>query len=242
MASYMLSDPPLTLAIDTSQALGSMSFFRGHSLLTVHALGGGQPHSSGLFLHVSVLCEELGIGLSMIDLYAVTSGPGSFTGLRIGLTAVKAWAQVFGKPVVPVSSLEALAAQAPGSGEGTPRVPVLDARRGQIFAGLYRRHSGELVACGEERVQSPSDFLCELERLEGAERPIFITPEPELLAPHIAASTFSSAPIQTATRILAPWIGRLGIARAARGDVVDALMLDASYIRRSDAELKWKEL
>ena len=97
--------------------------------------------------------------MDQIDVFAVAAGPGSFTGLRVGLTAVKAWAEVHGKPIAAVSGLEAiaaesLAAKAPGVSSAHFIAPFLDARRGQLFGAIYRRDSGDRdgLDAGQRRV------------------------------------------------------------------------------------------
>src|SRR5260370_18554190 len=101
----------LILAIDTSTRSGSLAVLRGEMALAAVAAHEGEPHSSGLFRSLSGVLRELKLDLHQIDLFAVATGPGSFTGLRVGLTAVKAWAEVFGKPIPAISTLEANRAQ-----------------------------------------------------------------------------------------------------------------------------------
>ena len=101
----------LILAVDTSTRAGSVAVLREGRLLGVRASCATEPHASGLFVDLQSLLDELGISIATFDLFAVASGPGSFTGLRIGLTAAKAWAEAFNRPVVAVSSLDAIALQ-----------------------------------------------------------------------------------------------------------------------------------
>jgi tRNA threonylcarbamoyladenosine biosynthesis protein TsaB len=249
----------LILAVDTSSILGSIAVARTENQLGVVSARSPEGFSSRLFRQVELLTGKLGISLKEIDLYAVNAGPGSFTGLRVGLTAVKAWAEVYQKPIAAVSGLEAVAAQSKamsgemsgngddgpnggadeerGEGGGRIVVPVIDARRGQIYGGVYQRTRHGLEARGEGCVMTATEFLRELgKRFERCEA-TFITPGPELLRGPLMESEFSGSPMEIASPALAPWIAQLGLGKAGRGECVDALQLEANYIRRADAEL-----
>jgi tRNA threonylcarbamoyladenosine biosynthesis protein TsaB len=228
----------LILAVDTSGATGSVAVLRDSRVVGQVAECSSEPYSSRLFRHVHSLFKELSLALRDVDVLAVGAGPGSFTGLRVGLTAVKAWAEVYGKPIVPVSGLEAVAAQA-GPSDGMLGA-VLDARRGQIFGGLYRPELERLVRLGEEVVMTAGEFLEYIGKQNGSEALTFVTPTPGLVVDAVRESEFRKARIEGVSPVLAPIIGRLGYARAQRGEVVDAIGLDANYVRRSDAEQSWK--
>jgi tRNA threonylcarbamoyladenosine biosynthesis protein TsaB len=228
------------LAVDTSTPSGSVAVLEDERVLGLVATDVEETYSSRMFRQLNFLLGELGLQAEQFDLYAVAAGPGSFTGLRVGLTAVKGWAEVYGKPVAAVSGLEAVAAQA--SGELEWIAPVMDARRGQIYGGLYRRDSasGALVREGDEVVMTAPEFLAELRGRTGRASPCFATPSPGVLASALEASALRGARVEPVSPILAAVVGRLGGQRAQRGATVDALTLDANYIRRSDAELLWK--
>jgi tRNA threonylcarbamoyladenosine biosynthesis protein TsaB len=192
-----------------------------------------------MFRHLEFLLNDLAVKLDQVDLFAVSAGPGSFTGLRVGLTAAKGWAEVYKKPVAGISALEAVAIQ---SRVTTPVVvPVLDARRGQVYFGLYRREETGLVLDGEECVATPQEFIAAL-RGEVCDYTLtIVTPDTDVisaLAPHFEPGL---AAVETVSSVLAPFIGRIGYERASRGKVSDALTLDANYVRRTDAEMKWKD-
>jgi tRNA threonylcarbamoyladenosine biosynthesis protein TsaB len=200
-----------------------------------------------MFRHLEFLLKELSLRLEEFDLFAVAAGPGSFTGLRVGLAAVKGWAEVYRKPIAAVSGLEAVAAQS--HSRPSLVVPVLDAHRGQVYFGLYRRtgERGEnrLALEGEECVMTPEEFLESLRARCAASGCTIVTPAPSLISG--AASRYETAhaaiervQIDEVSAVLAPHVGRLGYLRAQRGEVVDSLTLDANYVRRTDAELHWK--
>lgn len=235
----------LLLAVDTAAPTGSLAVMRDAALVGEISTASEEPYSSRLFRQLDFLLREVQLGTKDFDAFAVAAGPGSFTGLRVGLTAVKAWSEVFAKPIVAVSGLEAVAAQAHVPNEKAWIVPVLDARRGQIFAGVYRREDLELAQAEDERVCTADELLLQLGQHQSAEL-IFISPNAAILD-HLAAkiragetSRAATCKFQSASAVLAPVIGRLAMARAARGEFTDALRLDANYIRRSDAELLWK--
>ena len=235
----------LLLAVDTAAPVGSLAVIRDAQLLGEISTASDEAYSSRLFRHLEFLLHELKLETKDFDVFAVAAGPGSFTGLRVGLTAVKAWAEVFSKPIVAISGLEAVAAQAQEMSEKALIVPVLDARRGQVFAGVFRRADSGLAQAEDERVCTDDELLAQLGQHENTEL-IFVSPHATILnqlAAKIAAnkqSRFASPKFQSASAVLAPIIARLAIARAVRGEFTDALHLDANYIRRSDAELLWK--
>ena len=228
----------LILSMDTSTQAGSLAVLRDTRVIGEISTWVDETYSSRMFRHLEFLLRELGLDLEQVDLYAVAAGPGSFTGLRVGLTAVKGWAEVYGKPIAAVSGLEAVAAQAHAA--ELLLAPILDARRGQIYAGCYERREALLRRLGDEVVMTPEEFLDHLACLAGERRVAFASPTPEVIGEPVARSQFHGSVIESVSTVLAPIIGRLGLARAQRGELVDALTLDANYVRRSDAEMLWK--
>jgi tRNA threonylcarbamoyladenosine biosynthesis protein TsaB len=206
------------------------------------------PYSMRLFRDIAVLQETASFRLDQVDVFAVSSGPGSFTGLRVGLTAVKAWAEVHGKPIAAISGLEAIAAESltgeTRSGSTARYVaPFLDARRGQIFGAIYERFSGDaigLTLASDESILSPEEFL---ELVKGkSDQPIqLVSPTPDVLPATRIKEILQDASVMRVSAALAPAIGRLGFEQAKRGDLVDAIRLEANYVRRSDAESAWKD-
>lgn len=237
----------LTFALDTSSPAGSLAVLRDDRVIGTVSTWTDEIYSSRMFRHLEFLLKDLALDLGEFDLFAVAAGPGSFTGLRVGLAAVKGWAEVYGKPIAAVSGLEAVAAQS--TSYSPTVVPVLDAHRGQVYSGIYRRNGapGEkrLALEGEERVMTPEEFIESLDRRGDVPGCAIVTPMPALISG--AASRYETAharaqpiPVEEVSSVLAPHVGRLGYLRAQRGDVVDSLTLDANYIRRTDAELRWK--
>lgn len=229
----------LILAVDTSTQAGSLAVLRDARVIGAVSTWSEEAYSSRMFRHLEFLLRELSLSLSEIELFAVAAGPGSFTGLRVGLTAVKGWAEAYGKPIAAVGALEAVAAQAHAPTKLI--VPVVDARRGQVFAGVYRRGDDRLDREGDEVVMTADEFLALLPARSKGVPPSFISPTPEVFAGALERSSFRGSPVELASPVLAPIVGRLGYARALRGELVDALTLDANYVRRSDAELLWKD-
>jgi tRNA threonylcarbamoyladenosine biosynthesis protein TsaB len=230
----------LILALDTSSPAGSLAILRDEKVIGEISTWSEETYSSRMFRHLEFLLRELSLALEQFDLFAVAAGPGSFTGLRVGLAAAKGWAEVYRKPIAAISGLEAVAAQSHST--APVLVPVLDARRGQVYFGFYRRLGPEKPALaleGEECVMSPEEFLEALEARAGNSDCAIVSPTPEVLSGVL--SRFETAPpLERVSTVLAPLIGVLGFRRAQRGEAVDALTLDANYVRRSDAEVHWK--
>ena len=239
------------LAIDTSTQSGGAAVLEGDSVLSSIFEEGVGPRegtapvypseefSSKLFRYVGSVLEKAGIGLANMDVFAVTAGPGSFTGLRVGLTAVKAWSEVYGKPIAAISGLEAIAAQS--SAHSGHIVAFADARRGQVFGAVFDRLDGRFRLIGDEVVARPEDFLDQIVKINCDIPLAFISPTPGLMQEMIAASSLGDSAVERTSEDLAPWIGRLAYGKALRGELVDALTLDANYVRREDAEMYWKD-
>lgn len=237
----------LVLALDTSSPSGSLAVLRDEKVIGVVSTASSEVYSSRMFRELEFLLGELSLRMEQFELFAVAAGPGSFTGLRVGLAAVKGWAEVYRKPIAAVSALEAVAVQ--GHSSAALVVPVLDARRGQLYFGLYRRAANvaaaesRLVLDGEEYVMTPAEFFEALRERAGGSEFAIVTPQPELFSALALQNeiTALSGVIEPASAVLAPFIGQLGFRQAQRGELADPLTLDANYVRRTDAELHWKE-
>ena len=236
----------LLLAIDTANDAGSLAVLKDGRVSGEISTASDEPYSSRLFRQLDLLLRESQLRTSDFDVFAVGSGPGSFTGLRVGLAAAKAWAEAFSKPIVAISGLEAVAVQLEKVAPESLIAPVLDARRGQIYVALYRVRDLRLVAEESEQVCTAEEFLQQVESRAGNDQIRFISPCPAVIKPILdawkPASSRISRTVEPATAALAPIIGRLAFERARRGEFTDALHLDANYVRRSDAELLWKAL
>ena len=224
----------LILAVDTASPSGSLAVLRDEKVIGTIATNTGETYSSRMFRQLEFLIGDLGLSLDAFDLFAVNAGPGSFTGLRVGLTAAKAWAEVYAKPAVPVSGLRAVAEQSCGHGV---LVPLLDARRGEVYFGFYERDAGELAQRGEDRVGSADEFLSAVTR---EKRCTVVSPDFAAFPDGRTRLQDRGIACEAVPWILAPVVGRLAYRAAQRHEVVDALALDANYVRRSDAELHWK--
>jgi tRNA threonylcarbamoyladenosine biosynthesis protein TsaB len=176
-----------------------------------------------------------------VDAYAAAAGPGSFTGVRVALATVKAWAEVYGKRIAAVSRLEALSAGASG---GTVLVAAFaGANRGEVFGAVYQRHGTGLVRLGDEMVIAPGKFVEAAAELAKGESISWISTDAECVVSEEAwqARELRGEKVECVSSVRAPMIGRVGLAALAEGRFTDVLALDANYVRRPDAEVFWKD-
>jgi len=219
----------LILAIDTSWKHGSLALARSDAasfeLLETASLTGG-AFSAELVPQIAAVLARRNLGKQEIDGFAVVSGPGSFTGLRVGLAAIKGLVEVLKKPIATVSVLEALAI---ASGANGRVFAALDAQRGEVFLGEYNVQPETLQAMSlrQESLVKREVFLTALPM--GAN---VVTPDAS-----IAASLASGTTVLQVERPGAEWIARIGLRKILAGQTVTAEDLDANYVRRSDAEI-----
>ena len=228
------------MAIDTCDSRGSVAVLRDEAVLKIVAHESQEDYSLWLLPAVSECLLGGGLRMEDVDAYAVAAGPGSFTGVRVGLTTVKAWAEVYGKRIVGVSRLEALAAEASG---GTPWVAVFaNAQRGQVFGAVYNRRGTGLLSLGEEMVIAPGKFVESAAEFAGDEGISWVSTDAECVISEAAwkAREMRGERVELVSSVRAPMIGRIGLAASAAGRFTDVVALDANYVRRTDAEIFWK--
>jgi tRNA threonylcarbamoyladenosine biosynthesis protein TsaB len=231
----------ITLAVDTSEARGSVAVLRDGQAQGVKGHDTGTDYSEWLLPAVDVVLAMASTRMTELDLLAVATGPGSFTGVRVGLTTTKAWAEVYSKPVVGVSRLEAMAHSLPLPVETGFVAACYDAQRSQLFAALYR-HAAGLTLVESEQVIPAEAVLNWVHERAGGQSVTWISLDPELVMalPGWQPRATRGDTMQRCTAQLAVSIGRLAEERARTGMFTDPLELDANYVRRSDAEIFWK--
>lgn len=232
----------ITLGIDTCEARGSIAVRKDGVLKSVQKHESAEDYSSWLLPAVERGLAAAGASLREIQLLSVASGPGSFTGVRVGLTAVKAWAELFGIRVVAVSRLEVMARQVVGASGFV--AASFDAQRGQVFGGLYKCDGGrDWSLIEEEMVIAPEGFVEWVAGQTGGETVQWISLDPTLFSglPEWKARAEVGERMVLSTDALAAGVAELGEERAREGKFADPLVLDANYVRRSDAEIFWKD-
>ncbi len=230
----------LILALDTCDVRGSVALLRSDTVLQIESHHTDEDYSSWLLPAVGRVLTATRVELREVEVFAAAAGPGSFTGVRVGLTTVKAWAEVYGRGIAAVSRLEALARES--SGKAAYLAPFFDARRNQVFGALFRRGGADLARIEEEMVITADKFLDWCVAKSGGERIDWISTDPKCLAEAAQwpARLAASETIEVIFPVLAPRIGKIGYQLAREGRLIDALALDANYVRRSDAEILWK--
>jgi tRNA threonylcarbamoyladenosine biosynthesis protein TsaB len=217
----------LILSIDTSGKNGSVALARGDAdhfeLIATSPVEGG-TFSAQLIPQIARLLSENNLKKSDIDAFAAATGPGSFTGLRIGLTAVKGLAEILNKPIAAVSVLEACVLKSGIKYDDARVFAALDAQRNEVYLGEYMLNKGR-ATCIDELLVTREEFV---KRVQGK---VAVTPDEEL------AKIARSADVLQIERPTSADIARIGLQKIARGETVSVEELDANYIRRSDAEI-----
>lgn len=220
----------LTLAIDTSNTLGSIALLRGEVVLAERVLQLGQAHGQSLIPGLQQLFNEQQLRPNQCELIAVGVGPGSFTGLRVGIVCAKTWAYATGCPLVGVSTFAAIAGNAPAR-IGNLQV-IADAQRGDLFAQGFHREASDWTPDTSIRILPATTWKSEL-ALDAAVIGPGIPKVSDLVGPEChLLSVESNLP-------LAAWIGRLGVREAIAGRFSDPWKLEPLYLRRSSAEDTW---
>lgn len=215
------------LALDTTSEHGSVAVRSNSQTVSEVALRSTEGFAHLIFPAIEEALSHAGIALKEMDGFAATSGPGSFTGVRVGLSAIKGLAEGTGKPAVGISNLKVLSS----FGKNPLRAVILDARRGEVYGAVYDSH---LTPFAPEVVLP---FPAWLETLREAEYE-FVTTAGSPFWIALQGTRFAEMPFTEAPPALAP---ALALCAEIADTWLDPAALDANYIRRPDAELLWKE-
>ena len=224
----------LLLTLDTSTPAGSVAISRGEHLLGEVLLETGANHTDRLLQTIHQLLADLGLGVGEMDAFGVVLGPGSFTGLRVGIATVKGLALATGRPAAGVSSLATLAAGLP-----FVRFPVcalLDARKKEVYAGLFDCRHGRPQPLEAEVAVPPERLLARLTAdtvFVGNGAEVYRTLIIRHLGPH---AHFAPWPLVAPRAALAALLV-LDRLRAGEGGGGEALL--PRYLRLAEAELAW---
>lgn len=219
----------LVLAFESSAKAASVALCRDGKMISQYSQCSGLTHSRTLLPMAEDMLKNAELTIRDVDAFAVAHGPGSFTGVRIGVSTVKGLAWAADKPCVGVSTLEAMAWH--GVSAGGYVCPVMDARRNQVYNAIFRIENGKPIRLCEDRAIALSQLIDEVKQLEG---PVFLVGDGAL----ITGSYFSENGVECR---MAPenlmWQSAWGVAMAAQGkDFAGSNELLPVYLRLSQAE------
>ena len=226
----------IILAVDTTSKSGGVALAKDETLLGELVFNTGETHSKHLMAMIDHLLQMTGITAKDINGLAVSAGPGSFTGLRIGISVVKGLAAALGIPVCGVSSLLTLAGQAAYA--SIPICPMMDARRKEIYTSLYMPLAGTLTEMMPEKAESPKNALIRvMERHHGS---VLFIGDGAVLYKDVIVSHMQDAacfaPFEL--NLIRPGtIARIAFSHFESGDTEKGDLLKPVYIRSSDAKL-----
>ena len=214
------------MAVETSTLAGGVALLDGERVIGEYLLDGRITHSERLMPAIDRLLRDAGWTAASLEGLAVAVGPGSFTGLRIGLSAVKGLAWALGIAVAAVPTLDAMAASLPFATH--PVCPVLDARKNEVYCSLYRWDGATMRREWEYLALAPASLAARL------------TEPTILLGDGAHAVPSRHVRVAPAHRRMpsAAAVGVLGLARFQAGQIVSARELSPFYLRPSEAELK----
>lgn len=220
------------LAVDTSSQAASCALWQDGVLAGEFFCNVGLTHSQTAMPMVEALLHITGVALPDVDVLAVTTGPGSFTGLRIGIASVKGMAMALDKPCAGVSTLEALAAGVPGF-EGYV-APVMDARRSQVYTALFRSRDGVLERLSPDQALSVAELGKILAPLDG---PVMLVGDGSVLCYQALKDlpNLRLAP-EGCRHQRAGWVAAVAAGMAEQKKLISAEQLAPAYLRLPQAE------
>lgn len=230
------------LALDTTRRDGSIALVEHDRIVAEQAGDPSRTHAERLPQHILSLLDDRGIRTSDVDLFAVASGPGSFTGLRIGIATIQGLAFVHRRRVAAVSALCALAQAASRHGEPGALVGAwMDAQRDEVFTAFYQLaphppfDARRLIELEAPAVGDPVETLARWAQLSGGEDVVFAG-DGAIRYRDVIQSHWPSA-VVVEPPLLAGTIGLMAVVQAVAGETVDPGAVRPLYVRRPDAEL-----
>ena len=225
------------LGIDTSTSSGSIGLIDGDSVIAEYLLDIPVTHSERLFNSIEYVLKQAACPIEKLDGWAISLGPGSFTGLRIGVSMIKGLAFATQKPVAGVPTLDALADNI----SPTPSIicPILDARKGEVYTTFYRYDDEDnLKRISAYQAISPENLVKEIEK-----RTIFLGSGVKTYGDYLRNALPDLATFVHASLNLphGSTVARLGLEGLQRNEVLDLSTFTPIYVRASEAEIKWKE-
>lgn len=221
------------LAVDTSSRSCSVAVVENNNLLAEIIKEDGETHSRHLMGMIKKVLELSGLVPFDIDCFAVTEGPGSFTGLRIGISSVKGLSAATGKPLTGISTLDALAVQV----SPTPYLlcALIDARKGEVYSARYRYIDGFVEKLMKEEVFLPDKAADEIGEPclfigDGASR------YRDMIEKKLGNLAYFLPPLFNVIR--ASTVAFMSLKKFENNDTVDAALFAPNYIRKSDVKLK----
>ncbi len=225
------------LGIDTSTSCGSIGLTDDDSVIADYLLDLPVTHSEKLLDSVKCLLKQGGVSIEDLGGWALSLGPGSFTGLRIGVSTIKGLAFATQKPVAGIPTLDVLASNI----SPTPDLicPILDARKGEVYAAFYRyENGGSLKRLSPYQAISPEHLAEKI-----AEKTIFLGSGVKTYGKYLDdalkdLAVFAPGPLNLPRGAT---VAKLGIERIQKNQVLDLSTFTPIYVRASEAEIKWKE-
>ena len=211
------------LAIDTSSAICSTALLEDDRKLDEKKLDNGMTHSENLMPLIDKLLKENAVDLKDIDLFACSIGPGSFTGIRIGISTIKPFAEVLNKPIASVTSLETLAANVE---KGDVIVTLIDARNNQVYAGIFDNNYNKL----EEYMAD--DIIKIIKKYKN----IVFVGNGSVLHEELLRKNFLDASFMSNNKQSAINVGKIAYKKYIGNDVYNADTIFPLYLRKSQAE------
>ena len=226
------------LAIDTATQVSSVAVLKEGRLLAELTMQGKLTHSETLLPHIEQVLKMAAVAKEELTGIAVSNGPGSFTGLRIGLAAAKAMSYVLGIPLVGVSTLQALAYQLPAPGIRV--MCLLDAQKGNAYVESYRWENNSLQVVDSVQVAKITDIVAACANM--SEQVILLG---DAVQKKVAGKLELPANVSVAPpHIVMPraaCVAMLGQAKLMAGETDNVMDLEPVYIRRSEAEVLWEK-
>ena len=221
------------LSIDTSTATCTVGLVAGPDVVAESVDHSGRTHARHIMRMLDETLNQAAMSLEDVDGFGVITGPGTFTGLRIGISTVQGMAYALSKPVAGITSLDALAAQA--KTELQYICPMVDARRQEVYYGLYEAHAKGLKQTGPHQVAAPAALL------EQIQVPCYFLGTGARMYRQVITDTLGSEALFSDAdmdRIHSEVIARLARAQLQEAEAQPLPLVSPYYIRRSDAEMK----
>lgn len=226
----------LILGIDTSTTLCGVALIEGGQERGAEYIDDGRSHSDKLMPLIHRLLEREGVRMSELDAFAVARGPGSFTGVRIGLSVGRGFSMATSKPAIGVPTLDAMSATIPGSNYQV--CPTIDARKGEVYAALFKRANDDQIKLTPDMLLTPEELAARVK-------------EPTLFFGSGLLLYFEKIRSIVGEECFLRWEGgavngALGVARIAWRKLKDGWDdsspqgLEPIYIRKSEAEINWE--